>query len=65
MFDRSVGDNWRMGGTVLSGYRFDDGQALALVVLPNNLEEDSQFRLADTEALWHKVDLPYSLEDDA
>ncbi|MBV7297806.1 tRNA-modifying protein YgfZ [Enterovibrio paralichthyis] len=65
VFDRSVGDNWRMGGTVLSGYRFDDGQALALVVLPNNLEEDSQFRLADTEALWHKVDLPYSLEDDA
>ncbi|NGO00106.1 tRNA-modifying protein YgfZ [Grimontia sp. S25] len=64
-FDRSVGENWRTGGTVLSGYRFEDGQALALVVLPNNLDDDSQFRLADTEALWQKVDLPYSLEDDA
>ncbi|KKD60464.1 tRNA-modifying protein [Grimontia sp. AD028] len=64
-FDRSVGENWRTGGTVLSGYRFEDGLALALVVLPNNLDDDSQFRLADTEALWQKVDLPYRLEDDA
>ncbi|WP_028022998.1 tRNA-modifying protein YgfZ [Enterovibrio calviensis] len=65
VFDRSVGENWRTGGTVLSGYRFDDGQALALVVLPNNLDDDSQFRLPETEALWQKVALPYSVEDDA
>ncbi|MEZ8144664.1 tRNA-modifying protein [Enterovibrio norvegicus FF-33] len=65
VFDRSVGENWRTGGTVLSGYRFDNGQALALVVLPNNLEDDSQFRLPDTDSLWHKTDMPYSLEDDA
>ncbi|CZF78784.1 tRNA-modifying protein YgfZ [Grimontia marina] len=64
-FDRSVGENWRTGGTVISGYRFEDGQALALVVLPNNLDDDSQFRLADTDVLWQKVDLPYSLEDEA
>ncbi|KXF80159.1 tRNA-modifying protein YgfZ [Enterovibrio coralii] len=63
VFDRSVGENWRTGGTVLSGYRFDDGKALALVVLPNNLDDDSQFRLPETEVLWHKVALPYSLEE--
>ncbi|MDD1782907.1 tRNA-modifying protein YgfZ [Enterovibrio sp. ZSDZ35] len=63
VFDRSVGENWRTGGTVLSGYRFDDGKALALVVLPNNLDDDSQFRLPDTDLLWHKLALPYSLEE--
>ncbi|AMG30156.1 tRNA-modifying protein YgfZ [Grimontia hollisae] len=65
VFDRSVGENWRTGGTVLTGYRFEDGQALALVVLPNNLDDNSQFRLPETDTLWQKVDLPYSLEDDA
>ncbi|SKA45631.1 tRNA-modifying protein YgfZ [Enterovibrio nigricans] len=65
VFDRSVGENWRTGGTVLSGYRFDDGKALAMVVLPNNLDEDSMFRLPDTDILWQKVAMPYSLEDDA
>lgn len=41
VIDRSVGENWRKGGTVLSGYRFDDGVTLALVVLPNDLDDDS------------------------
>ncbi|PCS23803.1 tRNA-modifying protein YgfZ [Candidatus Enterovibrio escicola] len=61
VMERSVRGNWRSGGTILSGYRFDDGQALALVVLPNNLNEDTQFRLVDTTAIWNKLPLPYSL----
>ncbi|ELR65352.1 Folate-dependent protein for Fe/S cluster synthesis/repair in oxidative stress [Photobacterium marinum] len=63
--ERSVGENWRKGGTVIAGYQFADGQATALVCLPNDLEDNTQFRLADQEALWQKQPLPYSLEDNA
>lgn len=60
--ERSVGENWRKGGTVICGYQYSNNQAIALVVLPNDLDDDSQFRFADTpEALWHKLDLPYDL----
>lgn len=61
--ERSVGENWRKGGTIIAGYQFADNQAIALVGLPNDLEEDSQFRLAGQEAIWHKLPLPYSLEE--
>ena len=61
--ERSVGENWRSGGTILSGYQFDNGQALALVVMPNNLDDDTRFRLADASDIWQKLPLPYSLED--
>lgn len=61
--DRSVGESWRKGGVVLSSYRYEDGETLSLVVLPNNLESDCQFRLPDTELLWYKTPLPYELED--
>ncbi|KLV06789.1 hypothetical protein ABT56_07895 [Photobacterium aquae] len=63
--DRNVGDNWRKGGTIIAGYRFNDGQAIALAGLPNDLEEETRFRLAGSEAIWHRLALPYSLEDDA
>ena len=60
--ERSVGENWRKGGTVICGYQYSDNQALALVVLPNDLDDDSQFRFAaHPDALWHKLDLPYDL----
>lgn len=60
--ERRVGENWRKGGTVICGYHYSNNQAIALVVLPNDLDDDSQFRFADTpEALWHKLDLPYDL----
>ncbi|MEC6798976.1 tRNA-modifying protein YgfZ [Photobacterium sp. S4TG1] len=60
--ERSVGENWRKGGTVICGYHYADDQAIALVVLPNDLDDDSQFRFAATpDALWHKLDLPYDL----
>ena len=60
--ERSVGENWRKGGTVICGYHYADDHAIALVVLPNDLDDDSQFRFATTpDALWHKLDLPYDL----
>jgi len=62
--ERSVGENWRKGGTIIAAYKFADNQAIALVGLPNDLDEDSQFRLAGQDASWHKLPLPYSLEDD-
>ena len=61
--ERSVGENWRKGGTIVAGYQFADGQATALVVLPNDLDEGTTFRLADSEGVWHQQALPYSLDD--
>ncbi|WP_434358578.1 tRNA-modifying protein YgfZ [Parasalinivibrio latis] len=64
MFERQVGENWRSGGTVVAGYLFADGQALALAVLPNNLEEETAFRLEGQDAVWQRLPLPYSLDDE-
>ncbi|QUJ67002.1 tRNA-modifying protein YgfZ [Photobacterium sp. GJ3] len=65
VLERSVGENWRKGGTVIAGYQFSDQQAIALVVLPNDLDEDTTFRLAaDPDHLWQYNPLPYSLEDE-
>ena len=61
--ERSVGENWRKGGTIIAGYRFSDDQAIALVCLPNDLEPETQFRLAGQEALWQQHALPYSLDE--
>lgn len=62
-FERSVGENWRIGGTVLSGYLFSDNKAMAMVVLPNDLEPETEFRQEDGDNLWQKLDLPYALHD--
>lgn len=62
--ERSVGENWRKGGTFIAGYQFSDNTAIGLVVLPNDLDDDTQFRLAEhAELLWQKQPLPYSLDD--
>ncbi|RTZ15935.1 tRNA-modifying protein YgfZ [Vibrio aquaticus] len=62
--ERAVGENWRSAGKVLASYRFSDDKALALVVLPNNLDDDVQLRLKDqTDHMWTLSPLPYSLED--
>ncbi|KGY13770.1 tRNA-modifying protein [Vibrio tubiashii] len=62
--ERAVGDNWRGAGKVLTSYRYSDGKVLALVVLPNNLESDTQLRLKDQpDSAWSIASLPYSLDD--
>ncbi len=62
--ERSVGENWRSVGTLLTHYQFSDNQAIGLIVLPNNLDEDTRLRLvSQPECEWTIAELPYSLED--
>tara|TARA_Y100001956_G_scaffold3954_1_gene3726 strand:- start:3706 stop:4671 length:966 start_codon:yes stop_codon:yes gene_type:complete len=63
--ERAVGENWRSAGTLLTSYQFNDDKALGLIVLPNNLEADTQLRLkAQPDHIWTIEPLPYSLEDE-
>lgn len=63
--ERAVGENWRSAGILLTHYQFADGQAIGLVVLPNNLEADTPLRLkSQPENIWSIEALPYSLNDD-
>ena len=43
--ERSVGENWRSVGALLNHYQFSDNHAIGLIVLPNNLDEDTRLRL--------------------
>lgn len=62
--ERAVGENWRSAGKLLASYQFADSKAMALVVLPNNLDDDIQLRLKDQpDHIWAISPLPYSLED--
>ncbi|MGR5237250.1 tRNA-modifying protein YgfZ [Vibrio alfacsensis] len=63
--ERSVGENWRSVGTLLTHYQFSDNQAMGLIVLPNNLDEDTHLRLvAQPECEWEIAALPYRLDDE-
>jgi len=63
--ERSVGDNWRSAGALMTSYQFNDGKAIGLIVLPNNLETNTQLRLANQpNSRWTIQPLPYSLDDD-
>lgn len=63
--ERSVGENWRSVGALLAHYQFSDNQAIGLIVLPNNLDEDTRLRLvSQPECEWSIEALPYSLDDE-
>lgn len=63
--ERSIGENWRGAGRLLNVYQFADNQAIGLMVLPNNLDDDVQLRLtAQPDQTWNILPLPYSLEDE-
>ncbi|MFG0476540.1 tRNA-modifying protein YgfZ [Vibrio sp. YQ_10] len=63
--ERSVGDNWRSVGTLLTHYQFSDNQAMGLIVLPNNLDDDTRLRLtSQPDCEWTIAELPYSLDDE-
>ena len=63
--ERSVGENWRSVGALLTHYQFNDNQAIGLIVLPNNLDDDTRLRLAaQPECEWVIAELPYSLDDE-
>lgn len=42
--ERSVGENWRKAGDVLACYQ-EEGRLVASVILPNDLDDDTQFRV--------------------
>ncbi|EDL66905.1 tRNA-modifying protein YgfZ [Vibrio campbellii] len=63
--ERSVGENWRSVGALLTHYQFSNNQAMGLIVLPNNLDDDTRLRLvAQPECEWEIAALPYSLDDE-
>lgn len=65
LLERSVGENWRSAGKLMTHFSFADHVAIGLAVLPNNLEPDTQLRLtAQPETRWSIEPLPYSLEED-
>ncbi|ASG04488.1 tRNA-modifying protein YgfZ [Vibrio anguillarum] len=65
MIERSVGENWRSAGQLMVHYTFADNTAIGLIVLPNNLEPETEFRLASQpNTRWFMPALPYSLTDE-
>lgn len=62
--ERSVGENWRAVGSLMTHYYFSDGGCIGLIILPNNLDPDSLLRLSDQpESIWEILPLPYSLSN--
>ncbi|MBB1202836.1 tRNA-modifying protein YgfZ [Enterobacteriaceae bacterium 89] len=58
-----MGDNWRRTGTVLAAVQLDDGRVLVQVVMNNDMEPDSVFRVRDDAGSLRIEPLPYSLEE--
>jgi folate-binding protein YgfZ len=58
-----MGENWRRTGTVLAAVQLDDGRVLVQVVMKNDMEADSVFRVRDDANTLSIQPLPYSLEE--
>lgn len=58
-----MGDNWRRTGTILAAVQLDDGRLLVQVVMNNDMEPDSVFRVRDDASTLSIQPLPYSLEE--
>lgn len=59
-----MGDNWRRTGSVLAAVALDDGRLLVQVVMNNDMEPDSIFRVRDDANSTLRIEpLPYSLEE--
>lgn len=58
-----MGENWRRTGTVLAAVQLDDGRLRVQVVMNNDMEADSVFRVRDDANTLHIEPLPYSLEE--
>ena len=58
-----MGDNWRRTGTVLASVQLDDGRLLVQVVMNNDMEPGSVFRVRDDANTLSIEPLPYSLEE--
>lgn len=58
-----MGDNWRRTGTVLAAVKLEDGRVIVQVVMNNDMEADSLFRVRDDGGSLRIVPLPYSLDE--
>lgn len=62
--ERSVGENWRTVGKLITHYSVSPELCIGLIVMPNNLEGDTKLRLAEQpNSIWKIAPLPYSLEE--
>lgn len=61
--EMKMGENWRRTGTVLAAAQLDDGRILVQVVMNNDMEPDSVFRVRDDANTLAIEPLPYSLEE--
>ncbi|MFK3662665.1 tRNA-modifying protein YgfZ [Scandinavium sp. NPDC088450] len=61
--EMQMGENWRRTGTVLAATQLDDGRVLVQVVMNNDMEPDSVFRVRDDAGSLRIEPLPYSLEE--
>lgn len=59
-----MGDNWRRTGTILAAVQLDDARLLVQVVMNNDMEADSVFRVRDDANTLSIEPLPYSLEEE-
>jgi len=61
--EMKMGENWRRTGTVLAAAQLEDGRLLVQVVMNNDMEPDSVFRVRDDSFTLAIEPLPYSLEE--
>jgi len=61
--ERKMGDNWRRTGTVLAAAQLDDGRVIVQVVMNNDMEPDSVFRVREDANTLSIEPLPYSIEE--
>ncbi len=63
--ERKAGENWRSAGSLLAHYRYTDGTAVGLIILPTHLEPNSELRLTDfPDSLWCIEALPYQVKQE-
>lgn len=58
-----MGENWRRIGTVLVAVKLEDGQVVVQVVMNNDMESDSIFRVRDDANILYIESLSYSFEE--
>ncbi|MTC23831.1 MULTISPECIES: tRNA-modifying protein YgfZ [unclassified Providencia] len=60
-----LGENWRRTGTVLAAVRLGNGELSIQIIMNNDMEADSMFRvMGDEQSRLTIAPLPYSLEED-
>lgn len=62
--EMQMGENWRRTGTVLASVQLDDGRLLVQVVMSNDMEPGSVFRVRDDANTLSIEPLPYSLSEE-